>query len=98
MQQALHRSSPVPRGFVVENAYYENYKALLRSGRLKALVCVRRAERFPDASIATIDDACRRCRWSPRGQGFRIAGTELAGQGQIGRSDCGYRVASAFAA
>ena len=29
MQQALHRSSLVPRGFVVESAYYEDDKALI---------------------------------------------------------------------
>jgi diguanylate cyclase (GGDEF)-like protein/PAS domain S-box-containing protein len=29
MQQALHRSSLVPRGFVVENAYYEGDKAVV---------------------------------------------------------------------
>ena len=57
MQQALQRSSLVPRGFVVESAYYEGDKAvLLRSGPPEALVCVHRAERFPDVSIAGIDD------------------------------------------
>ncbi len=29
MQQALHRSSLVPRGFVVESAYYEGDKAIV---------------------------------------------------------------------
>jgi hypothetical protein len=29
MQQALHRSSLVPRGFVVENAYFEGDKTLV---------------------------------------------------------------------
>lgn len=29
MQQALHRSSLVPRGFVVESAYYEGDKAVI---------------------------------------------------------------------
>ncbi len=29
MQQALHRSSPVPRGFVVESACYEDDKAVI---------------------------------------------------------------------
>lgn len=29
MQQALHRSSLVPRGFVVETAYYEGDKAIV---------------------------------------------------------------------
>ena len=29
MQQALHRSSLVPRGFVVESAYYEGEKAIV---------------------------------------------------------------------
>lgn len=29
MQQALHRSSLVPRGFVVESAYYEGNKAIV---------------------------------------------------------------------
>src|SRR3954466_720910 len=29
MQQALHRSSLVPRGFVVESAYYEGNKAVI---------------------------------------------------------------------
>ena|SRR6516164_10924673 len=29
MQQALHRSSLVPRGFVVESAYYEGDKAII---------------------------------------------------------------------
>jgi transposase len=29
MQQALHRSSLVPRGFVVENAYYQDDKAII---------------------------------------------------------------------
>jgi hypothetical protein len=56
MPQALQRSSLVPRGFVVESAYYEGDRALLRSGRPEALVCVHRAERFPDVSIAGIDD------------------------------------------
>jgi hypothetical protein len=29
MQQVLHRSSLVPRGFVVESAYYEGDKAVI---------------------------------------------------------------------
>ncbi len=32
MQQALHRSSLVPRGFVVESAYYEGDKAIVGTG------------------------------------------------------------------
>src|SRR4029453_4933900 len=32
MQQALHRSSLVPRGFVVESAYYEGDKAVIAVG------------------------------------------------------------------
>jgi hypothetical protein len=57
MQQALHRSSLVPRGFVVESAYYEGDKAVIAVRASKASVCVHRAERFPDVSIAGIDDA-----------------------------------------
>ena len=57
MQQALRRSSLVPRGFVVESAYSKVIRPLFWSGRPEALVCVHRAERFPDVSIAGIDDA-----------------------------------------
>ena len=57
MQQALQRSNLVPSGFVVESAYFEGDKAVLRSGHREALVCVHRAERFPDVSIAGIGDA-----------------------------------------
>jgi hypothetical protein len=57
MQQALHRSSLVPRGFVVESAYYEGDKAVIAVRRPEALVCVHRAEQFPDVSIAGIGDA-----------------------------------------
>jgi hypothetical protein len=33
MQQALHRSSLVPRGFVVESAYYEGDRATDERGQ-----------------------------------------------------------------
>ena len=57
MQQALHRSSLVPRGFVVEDAHYGMViRPLLRSGRPEPLVCVHHAEPFPGVSIAGIDD------------------------------------------
>ena len=52
MQQALQRSSLVPRGFVVESAYYQGDKAK----RPETLVCVHRAEQSPDVSIAGIGD------------------------------------------
>jgi hypothetical protein len=57
MQQALQRSSLVPRGFVVESAYYEGDKAVVvvhASGSV-GLCRVPRAERFPDAFIVAID-------------------------------------------
>ncbi|WP_284268759.1 hypothetical protein [Bradyrhizobium iriomotense] len=47
MQQAFQRSNLVPSGLT---------RPLLQSERREALVCVHRAERFPDVSIADIDD------------------------------------------
>ena len=35
MQQALHRSSLVPRGFVVESAYYEGDKATVHGSGVR---------------------------------------------------------------
>lgn len=55
MQQALHRSSLVPLGFIVESACYEVIKPSSRSGRPEASACVHRAERLPDVSIAAIE-------------------------------------------
>ena len=57
MQQALHRSSLVPRGFVVESAYYEGDKAVILVRASGTLACAHRVERFRDVSIAAIDDA-----------------------------------------
>jgi len=56
MQQALQRSSLVPRGFVVESAYYQGDKAIIAVRGPEALVCVHHAEPFPGVSIAGIDD------------------------------------------
>ena len=57
MQQALQRSSLVPRGFIVESPYHEGDKAMFWFGLPGASACVRRAERLPDGSIAAIDAA-----------------------------------------
>jgi hypothetical protein len=55
MQQRLHRSSLVPRGFVVESACYEGDKAVITvraSGNVG-----RHAGQFRGVSIADIGDA-----------------------------------------
>ena len=57
MRQALHRSSLVPRGFVVEVRVTRMIRQSSRSVHPEATAYVRRAEQFPVASIATIDDA-----------------------------------------
>jgi hypothetical protein len=57
MQQALQRSDLVPSGFVERVRASKVIRPLLRSGRREALVCVHRAERFPDVSIAGIGGA-----------------------------------------
>ena len=62
MQQAVQRSSLVPRGLLWKVRTTKVIRLLLRSERREALACVRRAERFPDVSIAGIDDTCPICR------------------------------------
>ncbi|MCP1838571.1 hypothetical protein ACVIHI_008418 [Bradyrhizobium sp. USDA 4524] len=57
MQQALQRSNLVPSGFVVESAYFEGDKAVIAVRASGSVVCVHRAERFLDVSIAGIGDA-----------------------------------------
>jgi hypothetical protein len=57
MQQALQRSSLVPSGLVVESAYFEGDKAVIAVRASGSVGLCPPAERFPDASIAGIDDA-----------------------------------------
>lgn len=57
MQQRLHRSSLVPRGFVVESACYEGDKAAMTVRRPQVSACVHEAGQFRGVSVADIGDA-----------------------------------------
>ncbi|MGY3622206.1 hypothetical protein ACVJGD_008402 [Bradyrhizobium sp. USDA 10063] len=57
MRQALHRSSLVPRGFVVESACYEDDKAVITVRASGSVGCIHHAGQFRGVSIAGIGDA-----------------------------------------
>jgi hypothetical protein len=57
MQQALHRSSLVPRGFVVESAYYEGDKAVILVRASGSVGLCPSCGTVSHVSIAAIDDA-----------------------------------------
>jgi hypothetical protein len=57
MQQALQRSSLVPRGHVVESTYRRGDKVVIGSERPEVSACVHRAGQFRGVSMAGIGDA-----------------------------------------